>query len=289
MHVCEDEDAYGISGPWPVPFHQIFRMLPRVTGHASFPSRSMAKVVVGGCAVVGVFDIAEVHAAEANKDFSQLHMAGAAVLMVGGVVVYFYQRQQAESNKTRPLIVSGPSGVGKGTLIGMLLKDYPERIGFSVSHTTRKPRPGEEDGKHYHFVTKEEIEEMIAQGLFVEHARVHSNIYGTTIKSVEDVKAAGKLCILDIDVQGAESVKTSNLDARFLFVSPPSLEALEARLRGRGTETEEKIQVRLGNASREIESTKREGFWDMVIINDDLQQAYETVKSFVDLGPPKVT
>merc|ERR1711934_30736 len=202
--------------------------------------------------------------------------ASAAFFTVTGGAFVVYYAQKAK--KTRPLVVTGPSGVGKGTLIGLLLKEYPDQIGFSVSHTTRKPRPGEIDGVHYHFVTKDDMKEMIAKDMFVEHAHVHSNIYGTSKRAVEDVKSKGKMCILDIDVQGAESVKAAKFDARFLFIAPPSIEELEARLRGRGTETEEKIQIRLGNARRELAYTKREGFWDKVLINNDLDAAFVEFK-----------
>ena len=102
---------------------------------------------------------------------------------------------------SRPVVVCGPSGVGKGTLLNRLMAEHPEDFGFSVSHTTRQPRAGEVDGVHYHFVKKEDMEEAITRGEFIEYARVHSNMYGTSVKGVEDVRAAGKTCLLDIDVQ----------------------------------------------------------------------------------------
>ena len=101
----------------------------------------------------------------------------------------------------RPVVVCGPSGVGKGTLLNRLMAEHPESFGFSVSHTTRQPRAGEVDGVHYHFVKKEDMEAAITRGEFIEYARVHSNMYGTSVKGVEDVRAAGKTCLLDIDVQ----------------------------------------------------------------------------------------
>ena len=108
---------------------------------------------------------------------------------------------QSAQPEQRPVVVCGPSGVGKGTLLNRLMAEHPEAFGFSVSHTTRQPRPGEVDGVHYHFVQKEDMEAGIQRGEFVEYAHVHSNMYGTSVKGVEDVRAAGKTCLLDIDVQ----------------------------------------------------------------------------------------
>ena len=149
----------------------------------------------------------------------------------------------AKETANRPIVVCGPSGVGKGTLLDKLLKEHPDEFGFSVSHTTRAPRVGEVNGVHYHFCGKDEMEQMIRDGAFLEYARVHSNIYGTSVAAVQAVAKDGKTCLLDIDVQGAEAVKRSTLDARFLFIAPPSYEVLEQRLRGRGTETEDKVQA----------------------------------------------
>lgn len=185
-------------------------------------------------------------------------------------------------SKLRPVVMCGPSGVGKGTLINRLMADFPGRFGFSVSHTTRAPRPGEEDGVHYNFVEKADMEADIAAGKFLEYAHVHENIYGTSLAAVEAVAKKGRVCVLDIDVQGAEIVKKSSLDAVFVFVSPPSMEELEARLRGRGTEKEESIQKRLANAAGEMAKTKVEGFFHAVIVNDDLDRAYGELKTAID-------
>ena len=174
----------------------------------------------------------------------------------------------------RPVVICGPSGVGKGTLINKLMADHPGKFGFSVSHTTRAPRPGEENGVHYHFAEKAAMEADIAAGKFLEYAHVHENIYGTSLAAVAAVASEGKICILDIDVQGAEIVKKSDLNAMFLFVSPPSLEELERRLRGRGTEKEESIVTRMSNATKEMAKTEEEGFFHRVIVNDDLDKAY---------------
>ena len=173
------------------------------------------------------------------------------------------------------------------------MEAQPKGYGFSVSHTTRDPRPGEEHGKHYFFAEKEAMQKEIDQGLFLEHAHVHGNIYGTSIKAVNDVLDQGKCCILDIDVQGARSVRKSGIKAMFLFVSPPSFEELEARLRGRGTETEEKIMTRLGNAKGEMDAMEEAGLFDYIMVNDDIEKAPEVLaqiakKALSGGGPEKV-
>jgi len=171
-----------------------------------------------------------------------------------------------------PLIVCGPSGVGKSVLIKKLQETFPNKFGFSVSHTTRGPRPGEENGKDYHFSDLDTMERGVAEGLFIESARVHGNMYGTSKAAVEAVRNAGKVCILDIDVQGAKSIHEQQAwpDTRFIFIKPPSLAELERRLRGRGTETEEKVLKRLGNARGEIEFSERVQFFDHKFVLDGM-------------------
>jgi len=183
----------------------------------------------------------------------------------------------------KPLVVNGPSGVGKGTLINKLMAEHPSKFGFSVSHTTRGPRPGEVDGQHYHFSSHADMEALIAENGFVEHARVHGNIYGTSKAAVQKVLDSGKLCILDIDVQGAELVKKSGMNAQYVFIKPPSMQELEDRLRGRGTETEDKIQKRLANAKGELKYADKPGFYDRVIVNNELEAAYMELKGFLGL------
>ncbi|KAG2482658.1 hypothetical protein HYH03_018431 [Edaphochlamys debaryana] len=182
------------------------------------------------------------------------------------------------------LVVCGPSGVGKGTLIGRLMSEHPDKFGFSVSHTTRGPRPGEVDGVHYRFSEKATMQREVAAGLFLEHAEVHGNMYGTSLAAVADVGRSGKVAVLDIDVQGAANVKASAAapKARFVFIDPPSAEALEARLRGRGTETEDKVQLRLANANSEIEMSREPGFFHARVINDDFDVAYYQLKETIE-------
>jgi guanylate kinase len=132
-----------------------------------------------------------------------------------------------------------------------------------------------QDGVHYHFTTRERFESEIAEEKFLEHAYVHSNIYGTSIAAVQDVAASGRCCVLDIDVQGARQVRASSLRAIFVFIAPPSVEELERRLRGRGTEAEEQIATRLKNAREELASVEEPGLYDYVLINDDLEACLE--------------
>jgi len=186
----------------------------------------------------------------------------------------------------RPVVIAGPSGVGKGTLIELLRQKYPTHFGFSVSHTTRQPREGEENGVHYNFTTVETMKKEIDEGKFVEYAEVHGNYYGTSIEAVETVRSKGKICILDIDVQGVRNVKKSTLDAIYVFVAPPSMEELEKRLRGRGTESEEAVLKRLGNAKEELDYGLGEGNFDRVFTNDDLQQTFDSmVEQFKEWYP----
>mmetsp|Transcript_14219 Transcript_14219/g.34371 ORF Transcript_14219/g.34371 Transcript_14219/m.34371 type:complete len:202 (-) Transcript_14219:28-633(-) len=187
----------------------------------------------------------------------------------------------------RPVVICGPSGVGKGTLIELLQKHFPDnKFGFSVSHTTRKPREGEEDGVHYNFSTVEAMKGEIDEGKFVEYAEVHGNYYGTSVKSVESVQGKNLICLLDIDIQGAQNVKKSTLDALYLFVAPPSMEELEKRLRGRGTESEEAMQRRLANAKGELDYGMKEGNFDAVLVNNDLDETFERmVRKFKEWYP----
>lgn len=196
--------------------------------------------------------------------------------------------QQIESQKPvlntpmpRPIVLSGPSGTGKSTLLKKLFAEFPTKFGFSVSSTTRSPRPGEVDGKDYNFVAVEEFKKMISEDKFIEWAQFSGNYYGTTVASVKKVTESGRTCILDIDMQGVKSVKyKTDLDARFLFVAPPSVEDLEKRLRGRGTETEESIAKRLAAAKAEIEYAET-GAHDRILVNDDLDRAYNELKQFI--------
>lgn len=180
--------------------------------------------------------------------------------------------------KGKLLVISGPSGTGKGTICKQLF-DRLENIVFSVSMTTRSPREGEVNGVNYHFVNKESFEEMISQGGFLEYAQVFDNYYGTPRQLVMEKLNAGIDVILEIDVQGAMQVKRVFPEALLIFVLPPSLEELRRRIVGRGTETEESLNKRLGKAIDEIEYAVR---YDYAIINDVLEEAVEGIIKIIE-------
>ena len=179
------------------------------------------------------------------------------------------------------LMIVAPSGAGKSSLVNALLQE-DLALKLSLSTTTRSPRPGEVDGKDYNFVTDKAVMEAdIAAGKFLESANVHGNFYGTSWAAIESVKAAGQICILDIDVQGVASCRKAGFPVGFyVFIAPPELSVLEQRLRGRGTETEESIAKRVGGAQKEITSATSTS-WDAWIVNDDLEKAYSQLKSLV--------
>lgn len=180
------------------------------------------------------------------------------------------------SKVIRSLVICGPSGVGKGTLINKILSNYPNKMGLSVSHTTRKPRQGEVNGIHYHFSDKDFVLQDIKSGgiPYIEHAEVHANIYGTREDAVAKVHDDGKLCILDVDKNGVMQIKKHGLPAKFVFVAPKSIEVLENRLRSRGTESEDQIQLRLKNAQSEMDYGLAKGNFDLVLVNENLDEAY---------------
>ncbi|GJJ74159.1 guanylate kinase [Entomortierella parvispora] len=183
---------------------------------------------------------------------------------------------------SRPIVVSGPSGAGKSTFLKRLFAEYPNKFGFSISNTTRAPRAGETDGVEYYFITREKFLEGVANGDFIEHAEFSGNLYGTTVQGVRNVGERGQICILDIDMQGVKLVKNTNLNPYYLSVQPPSLEVLEQRLRGRGTETESALQARLAAAQGELDYAKEEGAYDETIVNDDLEAAYSKFRDFIN-------
>lgn len=186
------------------------------------------------------------------------------------------------STGPKPLVFCGPSGSGKSTLLQKLLLDFPDKFGFSVSHTTRRPREGEVDGVHYHFTTVKQMENDIKQGRFIESATFGGNLYGTSKESVERVSKAGKVCILDIDVQGVKKVKQTALNPLYVFIKPPSLDELESRLRKRNTENDESLKMRLKIANEEMKYAEDPNNFDFVVINDNLENAYYQLKEFVN-------
>ena len=180
-------------------------------------------------------------------------------------------------NTGKLFVVSGPSGVGKGTLREHALNDAPN-LRYSISCTTRKPREGETDGVEYRFISREKFREDISLGLFLEYAHVHEDYYGTLKADVMNELESGHDVLLEIDVQGALQVKEKMPEAVLIFIAPPSAEVLERRLRGRGTESAESLRVRLSNAMKEL-SHKDE--YDYVIVNDDLDSACNELRKII--------
>ncbi|KAI9520478.1 guanylate kinase [Dissostichus eleginoides] len=221
----------------------------------------------------------------------------------------------------RPVVLSGPSGAGKSTLMKRLMKEHEGIFGFSVSHTTRNPRPGEEDGKglnslpmllgatlfavadvyssedlessfschnesettdkDYHYTTREVMQEGIDKGDFIENAEFSGNLYGTSKAAIQDVIDKNLMCILDVDIQGVRRIKETELNPIYISIQPPSMDILEKRLRDRQTETEESLQKRLEAARIDMELSNEPGVFDVVIINDDLERAYEELRDIL--------
>jgi guanylate kinase len=169
------------------------------------------------------------------------------------------------------LIVSSPSGAGKTTLTTRLLAEIPN-VRFSVSHTTRPPRAGEQDGREYHFVPREEFERLIEAGTFLEWAQVHDNLYGTSRAEIESAQGARGL-IFDVDHQGARQVKSRRPDAVAVFILPPSMSTLRQRLRGRASKTEEQAELLERRFAVAVEEIQHYGLFDYVLVNDDLEEA----------------
>ncbi len=173
----------------------------------------------------------------------------------------------------RLTVLSGPSGVGKGSVIGVVRRRYPH-VWLSVSVTTRAPRPGETDGVEYHFVDQAEYDRMVAAGELLEHARYAGNYYGTPRQPVLDMLAAGVPALLEIELQGARQVKQAMPEAHLVFLAPPSVEELTRRLAGRGTEDPERVRRRLELAQIEMAA---EAEFEAVIVNDDLERAADAL------------
>lgn len=180
-------------------------------------------------------------------------------------------------SKGKLLIVAGPSGAGKATLVRALLA-ADSKVQLSISFTSRAAREGEADGRDYHFVSREEFLAMVNRGEFLEHAEVHGNLYGTSQKWINDTMAAGQDILLELDVQGAQQVRKLFADAIGIFILPPSSDVLEQRLRGRGTDSEEAILRRLANARGEV---ARVSEFDYVIVNQHIDEAVRDIVGIV--------
>jgi len=181
-----------------------------------------------------------------------------------------------DKKKGTLFVFSGPSGVGKGTLNAKLFAEFGDQIAFSVSATTRAPREGEIDGKHYFFISKQDFENRIANNDFLEYAQFAGNCYGTPKSYVLSLLEQGKNVLLEIEVQGAMQVKERMPESVSVFILPPSFEELESRLRGRGTETEEKIQARLETAKRELAYAS--SYQYQIVNGGDIDEAYQQLR-----------
>jgi len=181
-----------------------------------------------------------------------------------------------------PIVISGPSGVGKGTLIKMLLEKFPNLFQLSVSLTTRAPRGTEKNGVEYLFVSKEDFNQEISKHSFLEYCEVHGNFYGTHKGQVKEIMEKGKICIMEIDVQGAEKIKNSGLPINTLFITPPDMETLKERLTGRGTDAPEAIAKRLKNAEGELKVSKESKVYDHFLVNGVLEKTWEDLIGMIN-------
>ena len=179
-------------------------------------------------------------------------------------------------SKGKMIVISGASGVGKGTVLGIMMKKRKD-LSFSVSATTRPPRPDETDGVHYYFISREKFEEMIADGAFLEYDAHAANYYGTPRAQAEEKQKNGPV-LLDIEPAGAKQVRERVPDAELIFIMPPSMEELERRLRGRGDTPEDQIQMRMKRAVWEMEQRH---WYDHVVVNDDPERCANEILSII--------
>lgn len=185
-----------------------------------------------------------------------------------------------QNHNSKPVIISGPSGVGKSTICREIVKRF-DNVSLSISATTRPKADTETEGKDYYFLTEDEFKKRIEQGAFLEYAEVFGNLYGTLTEKVDEALAAGKTLILEIDVQGAQQVKEKHPEALMIFILPPTQKHLVERMNGRGREDEETTKVRLEGANDEIAAAWR--YYNNMVINDDLAQAVGEVAQIMGL------
>lgn len=183
-------------------------------------------------------------------------------------------------DKYRPLVISGPSGVGKGTLIKRLLDAHPDMFSTVISHTTRDSRQGE-DNSSYTFVSKREFQRLYREGVFIEATVFDNHYYGTSMQAVSQVLCRDAIPLLDLDIKGVKAMKKiKRLDTKYVFIKPLSFTALESRLRSRGTESEANIQRRMTKAKLDQKYAEKKGAYNLIIINDNLETAYAELEEF---------
>ncbi|KAL2758960.1 hypothetical protein ACRALDRAFT_1062050 [Sodiomyces alcalophilus JCM 7366] len=186
----------------------------------------------------------------------------------------------------RPIVISGPSGVGKSTLCKKLLAAHPGTFAITVSHTTRAPRAGEAEGITYYYVSRDTFESLIKKDTFIEYTEFNGNLYGTSKQTVVDQAAKGLVVLLDIEMKGIKQLQSEQLKAdsqinpRYIFIRPPNITVLEERLRGRRTEDESSIRRRLARARTELDFSQT-GVYDKIIVNHDLEAAFRELEEFV--------
>jgi guanylate kinase len=176
-----------------------------------------------------------------------------------------------------PIIISAPSGAGKTTLLRALKERLPD-LNFSVSHTTRPPRENEQDGVDYHFIAQEKFLGMTGQSEFLEWAQIHDNYYGTARKNIEDTLQKGKDLVLELDVQGVETLRDLKYQGVYIFILPPSIEELEKRLTGRGTESDKQIKQRLATGKKEIAKSR---LYDYAVTNANVEKSVDTILAII--------
>lgn len=187
--------------------------------------------------------------------------------------------------RQQPIVICGPSGTGKSTLLKRLLLENKDKLTFTISHTTRKPRKGEQNGKEYHFISREEMERMISDNEFIEHTQFSDNYYGTSKRAVRDALKTGKIFILEVDIEGVKALSSiEEFKPVFVFIKPPSKQLLVERLSSRGTESAEALKRRLDRADEELKFAESGAVqFDLVLVNDDLDETYEKLRKFLML------
>lgn len=179
------------------------------------------------------------------------------------------------------VVVSGPSGVGKSTLVRSLLVEMP-KLRFSVSATTRSPRPGEEDGREYHFLDEATFRRGIAEGRFIEHAEVFGNLYGTPLRELELARAEGKWLLLEIDVHGGLQIRRRYPEALLILVTAPSLDEIRRRLENRGTEPPEVVERRFAEARSELDTARESGVYNARVVNQTVPEAVNEIRTLIE-------